>query len=65
MDGVFWYIFIAFHLKFDGLKYSKVFRFKFAVNSNSNINGRHDQRMIGKKPFKDFLVCSTYRYFSL
>lgn len=54
VDGVFWYVFIAFHLVFDGLKYSKVFRFKFAVNSNSNISGRHDQEMIGKKSFKSY-----------
>lgn len=56
MDGVFWDVFIAFRLKFDGLEYLKVFRFEFAINFNSNINGRHDHKMIGKKSFKDFRI---------
>jgi len=58
-------MFISFHLKVDGLKYSKFFGFKFAINSNGNINGRHDQRMIRKKTFKDFscaLCTSVFLY---
>jgi len=63
MDGVFWHVFVAFHLEFDGSEYLKVFGFEFTVNSNSDIDGRHDQEMIGKKSFKDFCILHPPLFF--
>lgn len=60
---VFWHVFIAFHLEFDGFEYSKVFEFKFTIDSNSNISGRHDQKRLGRNSFKDFLARPTYSIF--
>jgi len=64
VDCVFRYVFIAFNLKFDGPEYLKVFGFKFAVNSSSNISDRHNQKMIWEKSLNDFLMCFIYHYYT-